>query len=107
MKSQLVSHSNEAWLHRLIAPFLRSGASHIDTPCRDEVIPHLYGTPQKESPERAVESLHGEADAGSGRTSSPPRSGRLGCVGVDGEQLGSSAGTDPVCGAAATSVGDR
>jgi len=107
MKNSQSVSSLRPWWSRLLARFLRSRASHIDTPCHNEVLPHLYGTPEKDTSERTVESVHSEADAGSGRPAPPPRSGRLGCIGVDGEQLGSSAGIDSARRAAVGGVGDR
>src|SRR6267142_3283952 len=96
-----------------IAPSLQSGASQADTPPgasappSNEVLPHHYGTPQKAPPDRAAESVHSKADAGSGRTPALPQSGCLGQSGVDGEQLGGGASIDSACRAAAIGVGSQ
>src|SRR5882762_129186 len=103
MKSHLVSHSNGAWLRRLIAPFLRSGASQEDTQTgasgthSDEVLPHYYGTHEKDTPHRAAESVHGEADAGGGGNSSASQPGSDRPLRVDGQQLSGDPRVDPVC----------
>jgi hypothetical protein len=88
-----------------IAPSLQSGASQAERitgtslVCIDEVIPHHYGTHEKDASRRATEGLHGEADAGGGTDTATDKSGCLGCTGVDGEQLGSDPGTHSLPGA--------
>ena len=73
----------------------------------NEVLPHRYGTHEKEPSKRATEGLLGEADAGSGAAPSPSGAGRLGCAGVDREQLGGDPGVDSARRAATTGVGEQ
>src|SRR5437868_5181473 len=70
-------------------------AEEASATAHDEVLPHPYGTPEKDTPDRATEGSHGEAHAGSGRDPSTAQPRRLGRPGLDGEQLGNDPGVDP------------
>lgn len=74
---------------------------------RDEVLPHLYGTPQTDSPQGAVAGSHNQSDAGSGGNSSAsqPRGDRP--LGVEGQQLGGDPSVDSVCRARVAGTGSR
>src|SRR5712691_6447810 len=111
MKSQLVSHSNEAWLHRLFAPFLRSGASQAEKdtgtgiPRSSKVLPHPYGTHEKDAPKRAAEGMLPEGNTGGGAAPPEPEPRRLGRPGMDSQQLGHAPCVALLCWAAANVLG--
>src|SRR5439155_20024948 len=81
-------------------------AQRPSAPQGNEVLPHLYGTPEKDTLDRATEGAHGEAHAGSGRDPSTAQPRRLGRPGLDGEQLGDDPGVDPAGREATDGVGN-
>src|SRR5712692_1046190 len=100
-------------MSRPLAPSRWSVASQVEKdtgtgiPSTDEVLPHYYGTHEKDASHRAVAGIHNQSNTGGRATPPGPESGCLGHTGVDSEQLGGGPGVDSACRAATAGVGSR
>ena len=84
---------------------LRSGTSLSRHDCRNEVLPHCYGTQKKDPSRRTPKSLLSQAHPDNRADPPPAQSGCLGQSGLDGEQLGDAPGISRLCWTPATVVG--